>query len=62
MFEDEEKPEKPTRHEVGMPIDTLSVDELQDRINLLDGEIARLREAIAARQKTKSEAESLFKF
>ena len=44
-----------------MPIDTMSVDELEERIGLLEGEIDRLREAIAARRKTKSEADSLFK-
>jgi uncharacterized small protein (DUF1192 family) len=40
----------------------MSVDELQDRIGLLEGEIARLKAAIAARQKHKSDAASVFKF
>ncbi|MHB1111190.1 MAG: DUF1192 domain-containing protein [Devosia sp.] len=59
MFDDE--PVKPKGHVVGMPIDTMSVEELNDRIGMLEDEIARLREAIAARQKTKAAAESIFK-
>jgi uncharacterized small protein (DUF1192 family) len=59
MFDDEVK--KPRGHEVGMPIDTLSVDELEERIAMLEAEILRLREAIAARQQTKSAADSIFK-
>lgn len=61
MFDDDQV-KRPKGHEVGMPIDTMSVDELNDRIAILKAEIARLEEAIGARQKTKSEAESLFKF
>ena len=60
MFDDEIK--RPKGHEVGMPIDTMSVEELGDRIELLKQEIARLETAIAGRQKTRSEADSLFKF
>lgn len=59
MFDDEVK--KPKGHEVGMPIDTMSVEELGDRIGLLEGEIERLKAAIAARQKTRSAADALFK-
>ena len=60
MFDDDEV-KKPRGHEVGMPIDTMSVEELEERISLLRGEIGRLEQAIAARNKTRSEAESLFK-
>ena len=61
MLSDEDAPRKKRTHEVGMPIDTMSVDELEERIGLLEGEIARLREAIDARKKTKDAANSLFK-
>lgn len=60
MFDDDAV-KKPRGHEVGMPIDTMSVEELQERIELLKGEIVRLEQAITARNKTRSEAESLFK-
>lgn len=51
-----------TLHEVGMAIDTMSVDELRDRIGLLEGEIARLKDAVALREKVKAAAASVFKF
>lgn len=60
MFDDEVK--KPKAHEVGMPIETMSVEELERRIGLLRSEIARLESAIADRRKTKAAAESMFKF
>jgi uncharacterized small protein (DUF1192 family) len=59
MFDEEIK--KPKGHEVGMPIDTLSVEELSERIGLLEAEIARLRRAIEARDATRKAAESAFK-
>ncbi|WP_374625496.1 DUF1192 domain-containing protein [Devosia sp.] len=61
MFDDDEV-KRPKSHEVGMPIDTMSVAELEERIGLLRGEIARLEQAIAARQKTRAAADSVFKF
>lgn len=60
MFDDDAV-KKPRGHEVGMPIDTMSVEELEERIGLLKAEITRLEQAISARNKTRSEAESLFK-
>jgi uncharacterized small protein (DUF1192 family) len=44
-----------------MPIDTMSVEELTERIGLLEAEIARLRAAIVARGATRKAAESAFK-
>ena len=58
---DEEAIKKPKAHEVGMPIDTMSVEELAERIALLEGEIARLKAAIDARGATRKAAESIFK-
>lgn len=62
MFDDEDRPIKKKTHEVGMPIETMSVDELEERIGMLEAEIGRLREAIDARRKTKDAANSVFKF
>lgn len=59
MFEDEIK--RPKGHEVGMPLEAMSVEELGERIELLKGEIVRLEQALVVREKTRSEAESLFK-
>ena len=60
MFDDDGV-RKPKGHEVGMPIDTMSVGELEERIALLKGEIVRLEEAIGARKNTRAAADSLFK-
>ncbi|MEO5807624.1 DUF1192 domain-containing protein [Devosia sp.] len=59
---DADEVRKPKAHELGMLLDAMSVEELEARISLLQGEIGRLNEAIAARRKTRSAAESLFKF
>ena len=61
MFDDDAV-KKPKGHEVGMPLDVLSVEELNDRISLLEAEIARLKGAIEFKQKSKSAASSVFKF
>ena len=60
MFDDEAV-KKPRGHEVGMPIDTMSVGELNERIAMLRSEIERLEEAVAARQRTRAAADSLFR-
>ena len=60
MFDDE--PVKRQKgHEVGMPIESMSVGELEERIAMLETEINRLRSAIAQRQQTKSAADALFR-
>ena len=61
MFGDEPV-KKPKGHETGMPIDTMSVDELNERIGMLEAEIVRLKSAIEARNQSKSAAASVFKF
>jgi uncharacterized small protein (DUF1192 family) len=60
MDEDVRKP--PVSHEIGMPVDRLSVVELEERIGLLEGEIVRLRAAIAAKGDSLKTAEAAFKF
>lgn len=60
-MEDEER-KRPTSHDVGMNLDTLSVEELEERITLLEDEIARLRAAIASKGDSRKAAEAAFKF
>ena len=60
MFDDDEV-KKPKGHDIGMLLDAMSVDELTDRIALLESEIARLRAAIDSKQKSKSAADAFFK-
>ncbi|WP_375452216.1 DUF1192 domain-containing protein [uncultured Devosia sp.] len=59
---DEDGIGKPLGHQVGMVLDAMSVEELQERIAMLEAEIARLNGAIAARNKTRTDADALFKF
>jgi uncharacterized small protein (DUF1192 family) len=60
-MEADEVRKRPSAHEVGMPIDTMSVEELGQRIELLDGEIARLKVAMEAKRKSRSVADGFFK-
>lgn len=60
MF-DEEEVKKPRAHEIGMVLDAMSVEELTDRIGMLEGEILRLRAAIESKKKSKSAADAFFK-
>lgn len=46
---------------LGEDITALSAHELQNRIAVLEAEIARCRDAIAARDATKSAADAFFK-
>ena len=52
MFDDDQV-KKPKGHELGMVLDAMSVEELTDRIALLESEIARLKAAIEAKRKSK---------
>ncbi|WMT86327.1 DUF1192 domain-containing protein [Pelagibacterium sp. 26DY04] len=59
---DEDEVRRQPVHEVGMPLDALSVDELTDRISLLQNEIARLERAIESKNASRSAADAVFKF
>ncbi|HTJ56198.1 MAG TPA: DUF1192 domain-containing protein [Devosiaceae bacterium] len=60
-MDDDDVVRRPKAHEVGMPLDAMSVDELTMRIELLETEIERLKHAVEARKKTRSAADSLFR-
>ncbi len=60
-FGDEKPVKKPTTHEIGQDLSTLSVHELEDRIALLRTEIGRLETAKMAKEASKQSAESVFK-
>lgn len=59
---DEENVKRHKTHEVGMVLDSLSVSELEERIGLLEAEIARLKAAILAKGNSLAAAEAAFKF
>ena len=52
---------KPPVHEIGQALDDLSAPELAERIEALKQEIARLEDAIKAREATRDAAQAFFK-
>jgi uncharacterized small protein (DUF1192 family) len=60
MFDDD-APRKKIAHEIGQDLALLSVEELQERVALLAGEIARLEEAAASKRASLSAASAFFK-
>ena len=62
MFdEDEEKAKKRRDIEIGSDLSTLSVDELDERIELLKAEIGRIEEEKKQKQSSLSAADAFFK-
>jgi uncharacterized small protein (DUF1192 family) len=54
-------PKKAVTHELGQNLDSLSVDELDERIGLLEQEIERLKVARKAKEASKAAADAFFK-
>ena len=50
------------RHEIGEPLDALSLKEIGERIESLKDEIARLEKARSGKEVTRRAADSFFKF
>jgi uncharacterized small protein (DUF1192 family) len=61
LFDEEDRPRPKVVHEVGQELALLSVAELEARIALLKGEIARLEADIARKRSTRSAADQFFK-
>ena len=59
--EDDDKPKKKITHEIGQDLYLLSVEELGERIALLNSEIERMKEAMAKKRASKNAADSFFK-
>lgn len=51
----------PTQHELGQPLDTLSVHELAERIEMLKAEIVRLEEVMDRKEASRQAAAAFFK-
>jgi uncharacterized small protein (DUF1192 family) len=60
-IEDDDKPRKKVTHEIGQDLYLLSVEELTERIALLNSEIERLQQAAAKKRASKDAADSVFK-
>ncbi len=61
MFDDDERPKPQPDIVIGADLSTISIDELEKRITILEAEISRLREEIVSKQATKASAENFFK-
>jgi uncharacterized small protein (DUF1192 family) len=60
-IEDEDRPRKKITHEIGQDLSLLSVEELNERIALLNSEIDRLQQAVTKKRASKDAATSIFK-
>jgi uncharacterized small protein (DUF1192 family) len=59
--EDDDKPRKKISHEIGQDLSLLSVEELTERIALLNSEIERLQAAMSKKRASKDAANAFFK-
>ena len=60
-FDDEDRPKKKLVHEIGQDLTLLSVKELDERVALLQEEIARLEADKVKKQAQRSAADQFFK-
>ena len=59
--EDDDRPKKKPKHEIGQDLSLLSVFELNERVAILREEIARLEAAAKTKAAAKGAADSFFK-
>ena len=60
-MEEDDRPKKKLVHEIGQDLSLLSVEELGERVALLQQEIARLEAASAAKRASRNVADQFFK-
>ena len=60
-FDEDDRPKKKTVHEIGQDLSLLSIEELSDRIALLEDEKARLQAALEKKRTSRSAADQFFK-
>ena len=60
-IEDDDRPRKKITHEIGQDLSLLSVEELTERIALLNAEIDRLRRRMTKKRASKDAANIFFK-
>ena len=52
---------KSSRHEIGQDLSLLSIDEIDERIDMLEHEIVRLKEARAGKESSRAAASAFFR-
>ena len=60
-IEEDDRPRKKITHEIGQDLSLLSVEELTERIALLNAEVDRLKEAMSKKRASKDAADAFFK-
>jgi uncharacterized small protein (DUF1192 family) len=60
-IDEDDRPPKKVVHEIGQDLALLSVEELNDRIDLLKAEIGRLEGALASKRASRDAAGKFFK-
>ena len=61
VMDEDDRPKKKVAHEIGQDLALLSVEEIAERIKLLQDEIGRLEEALAKKRASRSAADQFFK-
>jgi uncharacterized small protein (DUF1192 family) len=60
-IEEDDRPRKKITHEIGQDLSLLSVEELTERIALLNAEIDRLKAAMTKKRASRDAADAFFK-
>jgi uncharacterized small protein (DUF1192 family) len=60
-MDEDDRPKRKVAHEIGEDLTLLSVEELGERLVLLEQEIARLEAAIAAKRGSRDVADQFFR-
>jgi uncharacterized small protein (DUF1192 family) len=60
-IDEDDRPKKKITHDIGQDLSLLSVKELNERIEIMRAEIARLEADISRKQASKSAADTFFK-
>jgi len=60
-LEEDDRPKRKPVHEIGQDLALLSVEELTDRISLLNDEVARLQAALERKRASRTAADHFFK-
>ena len=60
-IDDDDRPKKKIAHEIGQDLRLLSVEELAERVTLMQDEIKRLEADMAQKRASRSAADSIFK-
>ena len=61
LFSDDDRPKPKLVHEIGQDLSTLSLAEIDHRVEALKAEIARLMEARAKKDASRSAADAFFR-